>query len=113
MPWLIDIRALFYRTDVLAAAGVDPATAFSTWESLEATLEKIQDSGSTVAPLAIGNENTFGIIHNVAPFVWSAGGDLLNADGTTSRLAEPAAVDAVQFYQRLVARYNDHRPAPA
>ena len=107
MPWLVDIRALFYRTDVLAAAGVDAATAFSTWESLEATLKKIHDSGSPVAPLAIGNENTFGIIHNVAPFVWSAGGDLLDEGGTTTRLAEPAAVDAVQYYQRLVARYND------
>ncbi|WP_327000034.1 extracellular solute-binding protein [Dactylosporangium sp. NBC_01737] len=107
MPWLVDIRALFYRTDVLAAAGIDAATAFSTWESLEVTLQRIHESGSAVAPLAIGNENTFGIIHNVAPFVWSAGGDLLDATGTRSRLAEPAAVDAVQYYQRLVARYND------
>ncbi len=107
MPWLIDIRALFYRTDVLAAAGVDPATAFATWESLESTLQRIRDSGGMSAPLAIGNENTFGIIHNVAPFVWSAGGDLLDEGGTAARLAEPAAVDAVQYYQRLVARYND------
>ncbi|UWP78998.1 extracellular solute-binding protein [Dactylosporangium fulvum] len=107
MPWLIDIRALFYRTDVLAKAGIDPETAFDTWESFEATLKKIKDSGSPVAPLAIGNQNTFGIIHNMAPFIWGAGGDLLDADGTRSRLAEPAAVEAVSYYQRLIALYDD------
>ncbi|MEV0563541.1 extracellular solute-binding protein [Dactylosporangium sp. NPDC050588] len=111
MPWLVDVRALFYRTDVLKAAGLDAATAFATWESLEAALQRIQATGGGVAPLAIGNENTFGIIHNVAPFVWSAGGDLLDAAGTASRLSEPAAVDAVRYYQRLVARFNDPQVA--
>jgi multiple sugar transport system substrate-binding protein len=107
MPWLVDIRALFYRTDVLAKAGLDPATAFATWDALDATLKKIKDSGGTVAPLAIGNQNNFGIIHNVAPFVWGAGGDLLDSAGTHSLLAEPAAVDGVSYYQRLVALYDD------
>ncbi|GAA1501324.1 sugar ABC transporter substrate-binding protein [Dactylosporangium maewongense] len=111
MPWLVDVRALFYRTDVLKAAGLDAATAFATWESLEAALQRIQATGGGVAPLAIGNENTFGIIHNVAPFVWSAGGDLLDTAGTASRLSEPAAVDAVHYYQRLVARFNDPQVA--
>ncbi|GAA2393736.1 extracellular solute-binding protein [Dactylosporangium salmoneum] len=107
MPWLVDIRSLFYRTDVLAKAGLDPDTAFATWESFEATLAKIKADGGGVAPLAIGNQNTFGIIHNVAPFIWGAGGDLLDETGTHSRLAEPAAVDAVSYYQRLVSLYDD------
>ncbi|MGI5241007.1 extracellular solute-binding protein [Dactylosporangium sp. CA-139066] len=107
IPWLVDIRSLFYRTDVLAKAGIDPGTAFSTWQSFEATLKKIRDAKLGVEPLAIGNQNNFGIIHNVAPFIWGAGGDLLDASGTHSRLAEPAAVDAVSYYQRLVALYDD------
>jgi len=107
MPWLVDIRALFYRTDVLAAIGVDAKDAFATWESFEATLKKIKDAGGPVAPLAIGNQNNFGIIHNVAPFIWGAGGDLLASDGTTSKLSDPPAVEAVSYYQRLVALYDD------
>jgi multiple sugar transport system substrate-binding protein len=107
VPWLVDIRSLFYRTDVLSKAGLDPSTAFATWQSLEDSLKKIKDADVGVAPLAIGNQNNFGIIHNVAPFIWGAGGDLLDATGTHSRLAEPAAVDAVSFYQRLVALYDD------
>ncbi|MER7005382.1 extracellular solute-binding protein [Dactylosporangium sp. NPDC000555] len=112
LPWLVDARALLYRTDVLAQAGIDPSTAFATWESFEATLKKIKDSGGPVQPLAIGTQNTFGTIHNIAPFIWSAGGDLLDESGTRSRLAEPAAVDAVSYYQRLVALYDDPKAMP-
>ncbi|WP_433087991.1 extracellular solute-binding protein [Dactylosporangium sp. CA-052675] len=107
LPWLTDVRALFYRKDVLAAAGVDPATAFTDWNAFEATLKKIKDSGSTVWPLAIGNENNFGIIHNVAPFIWGAGGNLLDEAGDKSLLDQPPAVDGVAYYQRLVHLYDD------
>ncbi|MFI5909735.1 extracellular solute-binding protein [Dactylosporangium sp. NPDC051541] len=107
LPWLTDVRALFYRKDVLAKAGVDPATAFTDWTAFEATLQKIKDSGGTVRPLAIGNENNFGIIHNVAPFIWGAGGNLLNDTGDKSLLGESPAVDGVTYYQRLVHRYDD------
>jgi multiple sugar transport system substrate-binding protein len=107
IPWLVDIRSLFYRTDVLAKVGIDPSTAFATWPAFEATLKKIKDANVGVAPLAIGNQNNFGIIHNVAPFIWGAGGDLLDTSGRHSLLAEPAAVEAVSYYQRLVTLYDD------
>jgi multiple sugar transport system substrate-binding protein len=107
LPWLTDVRALFYRKDVLARAGVDPATAFTDWDAFERTLQKIKDSGGTVWPLAIGNENNFGIIHNVAPFIWGAGGNLLNDTGDRSLLGESPAVDGVTYYQRLVHQYDD------
>ncbi|MEV4133962.1 extracellular solute-binding protein [Dactylosporangium sp. NPDC049742] len=107
LPWLIDIRALFYRTDVLRKLGLDPKEAFATWDSFEETLQKIKASDAGVAPLAIGLQNNFGIIHNVAPFIWGAGGDLIKDDGTKSMLAEPAAVDGVTYYQRLIGLYDD------
>lgn len=107
LPWLTDVRALFYRKDVLAEAGVDPANAFTDWAAFERTLKKIKKSARTVWPLAIGNENNFGIIHNVAPFIWGAGGNLLNDAGDRSLLADSSAVDGVAYYQRLVGLYND------
>jgi len=109
LPWLTDIRALFYRKDVMAKAGVDVTTAFTDWAAFERTLKKIKASGSPVWPLAIGNENNFGIIHNVAPFIWGAGGNLLDESGSKALLNEPAAVDGVTFYQRMVAAYDDPR----
>ena len=107
LPWLTDVRALFYRKDVLAKAGVDPATAFTDWAAFERTLKRIKASGSPVWPLAIGNENNFGIIHNVAPFIWGAGGNLLNPAGDRSMLADTPAVDGVAYYQRMVGLYDD------
>lgn len=107
LPWLTDVRALFYRKDVLAQAGIDPATAFTDWAAFERTLKRIKSSGSKVWPLAIGNENNFGIIHNVAPFIWGAGGNLLNPAGDHSLLADAPAVDGVTYYQRLVGLYDD------
>ncbi|WP_067498509.1 extracellular solute-binding protein [Actinoplanes sp. TFC3] len=107
LPWLTDVRALFYRKDVLAKAGIDPAAAFTDWAAFERTLKRIKDSGSPVWPLAIGNENNFGIIHNVAPFIWGAGGNLLTDAGDRSLLAEAPAVDGVAYYQRLVGMYDD------
>jgi multiple sugar transport system substrate-binding protein len=107
LPWLTDVRALFYRKDVLAKAGVDPATAFTDWAAFENTLKKIKAADTGVWPLAIGNANNFGIIHNVAPFIWGAGGNLLNDAGDKSLLSSPAALDGVSYYQRLVGTYDD------
>jgi multiple sugar transport system substrate-binding protein len=107
LPWLTDVRALFYRKDVLAKAGIDPKTAFTDWGAFENTLKKIKRSVHTIWPLAIGNANNFGIIHNVAPFIWGAGGNLLNESGDHALLSSPAAVDGVSYYQRLVGTYDD------
>ena len=103
------MRALYYRTDVLRKVGLDPAKAFATWDSLNATLAKIQKDGGGIAPLAFGAANSFGQIHNVAPFIWEAGGDLLSADGTKPLIDQPAAVEGVAYYQSMLARYNDPR----
>jgi multiple sugar transport system substrate-binding protein len=107
LPWLTDVRALFYRKDVLAKAGVNPATAFTDWTTFAATLKKIKAANTGVWPLAIGNANNFGIIHNVAPFIWGAGGNLLNDTGDKSQLNSTAAVDGVTYYQQLVGTYDD------
>ncbi|MBB4737317.1 multiple sugar transport system substrate-binding protein [Actinoplanes octamycinicus] len=107
LPWLTDVRALFYRKDVLAKAGVDPATAFTDWQTFAAALKKIKAADTGVWPLAIGNANNFGIIHDVAPFIWGAGGNLLTDTGDKSLLDSTAALDGVTYYQQLVATYDD------
>jgi multiple sugar transport system substrate-binding protein len=40
------------------------------------------------------------------PFVWSAGGDLLNMPGTALRLDEPAAIEGIQFYTNLRNKWH-------
>jgi multiple sugar transport system substrate-binding protein len=104
LPWYADVRAAYYRTDVFRAAGVDPAQAFSSWPAFRAALEKVNGihaGGKRVAALAYAGKNDWNVVHNLAPWVWNAGGDLLTADGRHSALGAPAAVRAIDFYTHL------------
>ena len=106
VPWFTEARSIYYRKDLLEKAGVDPETAFDTWDSFRATLEKLKSSG------AVDNENTyafgspgkqaFDLVHHVMPFVWDAGGSELNEEATASTIASPEAQEGVEFVADLL-----------
>jgi multiple sugar transport system substrate-binding protein len=106
IPWFVDTRAIYYRTDVLKSLNIDPATAFQTWGSFEQTLATIQAAGKIQA-FGIPGKNAYDVVHNFAPWVWDAGGDYVNKDGTKSTVADPAAVDGVYEYTTLASKYVD------
>ena len=108
VPWFVDVRAIFYRTDVLKSVGAEPATAFASWRSFEQTLAKIKATGR-IAALGQPGKNDWNVVHNIAPFVWQAGGNFLSDDGAKAVLATPAAVDGVNYYQQLVAEYGSRQ----
>jgi len=104
LPWYADVRAAFYRTDVFRQAGVDPAQAFATWDSFHAALRKINGqvvAGKRVAALAYAGKNDWNVVHNLAPWIWNAGGDVLSADAKHSALGSPQALRAIDFYSSL------------
>jgi multiple sugar transport system substrate-binding protein len=81
--------ALYYNAEVLAEAGVDPASV-TDWESLTAALERVTASGAKgITFSAIGTEEgSFQFL----PWFWGAGGDLRELDS-------PAAVAAVTLWK--------------
>jgi multiple sugar transport system substrate-binding protein len=90
--------ALFYRKDLLAAAGVTPPT---TWDELLSAATKLttpKQSGLIV-------EVDEGAYQNVTwlPVLWSAGADVLNADGTASALRTDAAASAFDLWGRFIS----------
>nr|MDP9125212.1 extracellular solute-binding protein [Pseudomonadota bacterium] len=104
LPWYADVRAAFYRTDVFRQAGVDPVQAFATWDSFHAALRKINGTtvaGKRVAALAYAGKNDWNVVHNLAPWIWNAGGDVLSADAKHSALNSPQALRAIDFYSSL------------
>ena len=104
LPWYADVRAAYYRTDVFRQAGVDPAQAFATWDSFHAALKKINGitvAGKRVAALAYAGKNDWNVVHNLAPWIWNAGGDVLSADAKHSALDTPQALRAIDFYASL------------
>jgi multiple sugar transport system substrate-binding protein len=106
VPWFIDTRAIYYRTDVLQGLGIDPGTAFATWDAMDQTLAKIKAAGK-VAAFGIPGKSAYDVVHNFAPWVWDAGGDYVNADGTREMISQDSAVDGVFQYESLAAKYVD------
>ena len=106
IPWFTESRAILYRKDVLAKAGVDPKTAFTDWNAFKATLEKLKAvksiDGKPIAPFAGPGKKAFDLVHNLAPFIWSAGGQELTPDDQKSAIASPQAEQGVQFYTDLI-----------
>jgi multiple sugar transport system substrate-binding protein len=104
LPWYADVRAAFYRTDVFRQAGVDPAQAFSSWDAFHAALKKINGitvAGKPIHALAYAGKNDWNVVHNLAPWVWNAGGDVLTADAKHSPLDSAPALRAIDFYSSL------------
>lgn len=84
MPWLGNVRFVFYRHDLFQSAGIDPAAAFLTPEQFAQTLTRLQAAGITV-PLVIPTRNSLNTLHTVAPLVWGAGGNFIDQTGKHTR----------------------------
>jgi multiple sugar transport system substrate-binding protein len=101
IPFSMDVRAIFYRRDMLAIAGVDEEKAFSDFQSLENTLTQLLESGFP-APLALPTKRTSVALHCLASWIWGAGGDFLDNDGMGLAFIKPEAIRASKDYYGLV-----------
>jgi multiple sugar transport system substrate-binding protein len=106
VPWFTEARAIYYRKDLMRAAGVNPRTAFATWTSFRRTLTKLRGlravDGTPVAPFGSPGSQAFDLVHHVAPFVWGAGGSELSADGRRSTIASSKARAGVMYFANLL-----------
>ncbi|OGC08178.1 hypothetical protein A2230_05425 [candidate division WOR-1 bacterium RIFOXYA2_FULL_36_21] len=105
IPWIVDARALYYRTDVLKKVGLTPKD-FDTWNSFKESLQKIKDANLTIegleiAPFGMPGKNDWNVVHNLSPWIWGAGGDFLAKDLTTSIINTSQALEGVTFYVNL------------
>jgi multiple sugar transport system substrate-binding protein len=91
VPWYVETRVLYYRTDIAEAAGITSAPA--DWDALKATAEALQAKGGAEWGISLGTKNA----QEYLPFVWSNGGDVLGDDGTFA-LDSPQAIEALTFY---------------
>jgi len=95
IPWYVDTRVVFYRTDVLAAAGYShPPRTWSEWTD---AMQRIHDrklsrfaillptnEWEPMAVIAVGNHST-----------------LLNAQGTQGAFRQPPYAQAFDFYVNM------------
>ena len=96
LPFLMDIRVLYYWRDMLAEAGVNEETAFASIEQFEHTLESLRNKG-LAAPWSSPDER-YALLHAVASWIWARGGDLFAPDGKRVVFHEDVSLDGIRAY---------------
>ena len=92
VPWYVETRVLYYRTDLAPEPPSD-------WAALTAMAEDAVAAGANygvnLQPGQTGAWQTF------LPFAWQAGAELTNEDFTEFTLDSPEMVEALTYYQSL------------
>ena len=106
-PWFVDVRPIFYRTDVLAKAGIQPEQMFQTWDSYTAGLQKIAAAkvsidGQRVEPLGLAGKNDWNVVHNIYPWIVGNGGAVVNDLGDSVFLDQEKSVQGVLAFVKLI-----------
>lgn len=97
IPWIADVRVIYYWRDSLRRAGIDEQTAFQTPELVEETLARLQ-AGGVETPWIVWTNVPFMTLQNAASWVWNAGGDLVSADGKQVLFGQSEALDGFRAY---------------
>jgi multiple sugar transport system substrate-binding protein len=98
IPWYVDTRVMFYRSDVLAAVGYPQFPR--TWSAWMDAMTRIQRERRCRFGILMPT-NEFEPIEVIA---LSNGATLLNADGTRGAFQEPAFREAFDFYVDIFHR---------
>ncbi len=107
VPLFTDTRLLVYRRDLLAGAGVNEAAAFQSSEAFVDTLTRLQQAcdpcqTGAVSPFVMSTVDE--LVHNLAPWVWEAGGDFTLDNPDERSLTAPKTLAGLKSYFEL-ARY--------
>ncbi|MGW2842002.1 sugar ABC transporter substrate-binding protein [Streptomyces sp. NPDC001493] len=94
VPWYVDTRVLYYRTDLAKKAGITKAP--TTWKEMQALATAYQKDAGTKWGLSI-QPSGLDTVQNFYPFLYSAGGDIIDDKGKVV-IDSPAAVKALKEY---------------
>jgi multiple sugar transport system substrate-binding protein len=78
IPWIIDSRAIYYWRDMLDKAGIEEATAFTSFENMEQTFRRLQASG-VESPWALALSGG-PLIQPACTWIWGVGGDIVSEE---------------------------------
>jgi multiple sugar transport system substrate-binding protein len=95
IPWYVDTRVLFYRSDILAAVGFPHGPR--TWAEWREAMRRIRDQKKSRWGILLPTNQ----YEEVTVLALSAHSPLLNADGTRGAFSQPQFADAFNFYVSL------------
>jgi len=108
IPWYAGVRAIFYRTDWFAEAGVQPP---KNWDELVQVAKAVQAKKPGTYGIALPGNSELPFYS----FLWGAGGEIATENGGTwkSGYTSPEARKAVTFWTDLVTVHKVAPPAAA
>ena len=92
VPWYVETRVLYYRTDIAEKAGVTEPPG--SWDELKAMAKAMKEKGGARYGISLSPNNW----QEFLPFVWQNGGDVVTEGGELS-LDSPEVVEALEYYQ--------------
>jgi multiple sugar transport system substrate-binding protein len=97
LPFLGDVRLIYYWRDMLSRTGTREEDAFTTIENTSETIRKLARVNLT--PWATQtNADTRDIVYLASSWVWGAGGEFINADGKRTAFNGAAARRGLSAY---------------
>ncbi len=104
LPWFVDIRAIYYREDIFQKLGI-PSQDLDNWISFENVCKKIKNfkEKEPIGVLAVSGQQEALLLHNIAPWIWGAGGDFLTPDGKEAAFNSNEALNGIAFYMGLIS----------
>jgi multiple sugar transport system substrate-binding protein len=100
IPWLADLRVIYYWRDMLEQAHIDEETAFQTPKHLENTLGRLQ-AEVIETPWVVAARDPFATLQNAVSWVWANEGDIVSDDGRRVLFSQPKAYDGFRAYFSL------------
>ena len=91
VPWYVDTRVLYYRTDIAQKAGITHAP--QNWDELLADARAMQQKGGAKYGISLQSNDW----QEFLPFIWQDGGQVYKNGQFT--LNSPEVVQALTFYQ--------------
>jgi multiple sugar transport system substrate-binding protein len=110
IPWYVETRLLYYRSDLAKKAGFTEAPR--TWEDLKAMAKAMQDKAGAKYGIGLQAGGT-GSWQTVMPFAWSNGADLTKDGGKAYNFDTPEIKEAVDYYQSFFTEGISDKAAPA
>ena len=91
VPWYVETRLLYYRTDIAEKAGITEPPA--NWDELKAMAKAMKEKGGARYGIALAPDNW----QEFLPFVWQTGGEV--TEGENWNFDSPEVVEALEYYK--------------
>ncbi|MFJ9005419.1 sugar ABC transporter substrate-binding protein [Streptomyces canus] len=96
VPWYVDTRVVYYRTDLAKKAGYSsPPKTFAEFKAMTKALQSKAGAKWGVALTPSGTDS----FQSTLPFAWSAGASLMNSDNTKWTLDTPQMTKGLKYFQ--------------